>query len=88
VVSQQRRELEFATFDPAFGGAKRGKRTDGRRSDVIADVEFALADLGEHVVAHAMTQEHLGLLRRRSETANERAEAREFGIQDRADPQR
>ncbi|WGR95647.1 hypothetical protein MTX20_18045 [Bradyrhizobium sp. ISRA435] len=59
-----------------------------RRVDIVADVELAAADLRQHVVAHAMAQEHLGPLRRGGEGAHERSEPGEFGIEDSADAER
>jgi hypothetical protein len=85
-VAQQRRHREFAVLDAAL--AMRMQRRSCRCPvDIVTDIEFAPADLGEHVVAHAVAEEYLGLVRRGGEASDEWSEPRELGIQDCSDPE-
>ena len=88
VVAHQRRELELAVVDGAFGQYPRRQAFGGRGIDIVSDVELAPADLRQHVVAHAVAEEDFGLLRGSGEASHERAQPDRLGIQDRADTQR
>ena len=88
VVAQQRRQLVAAVGDGALAEAVTDELVRWRGVDVVADVELAPADLRQHVVAHAVAQEHLGALRGHRKAAHERTEPGKFGIEDGADAQR